>query len=170
MVGRWISFWEGLFLGRTEITPGNPARVYFSWNSLGYLEGLALMTARLISDSWSRVKVTKLCIPEEGRLHNEMTTLSAYLAQRYVAGGSGRHNPEDADDREDEDEAAARFFQEGWFGCYVSLREGNPFTSSTSRTSQLVPTQVSIGTINFQIPVQTAQLLQRKGFLLNTLW
>ena len=154
---------------RTEITPGNPARVYFSWNSLGYLGGLALMTARLISDSWSRVKVTKLCIPEEGRLHNEMTTLSAYLAQRYVAGGSGRHNPEDADDREDENEAAARFFQEGWFGCYVSLREGNPFTSSTSRTSQLVPTQVSIGTINFQIPVQTAQLLQRKGFLLNSL-
>ena len=55
------------------------------------------------------------------------------------------------------------------FRCYVSLREGNPFTSSTSRTSQLVPTQLSIGTINFQIPVQTAQLLQGKGFLLNSL-
>lgn len=110
--------------GRTEITPGselyfafsggNLARVYFSWNSLGYLGGLALMTARLISHTWSRVKVTKLCIPEEeGKLHSEMTTLSAYLAQRYVAGGSGRHSPEGGDDREDEDEAAARFFQEG---------------------------------------------------------
>ena len=111
--------------GRTEITPGS--ELYFAFaggNPAGSTSGGTVL------DIWGacpydcsvdqRQLVSSECYetlyPRGGQAAQWDDDAVCVLAQRYVAGGSGRHNPEDADDREDEDEAAARFFQGGWFG------------------------------------------------------
>ena len=86
------------------------------------------MTARLISDTWSRVS-RLLCIPDEGRLHTKMTVLSSYLAQRYMLqeGHASRAAAENVDERDDGDEAAARSFHRkdevlmAWRGSVLKL-------------------------------------------------
>ena len=63
------------------------------------------MTARLVSDSLSgaesRSVISCLYIPEDGRLLNERTQVSAYLAHRYVSAGQGRPSRLDGGERQE---------------------------------------------------------------------
>ena len=55
---------------------GISIEVSTKWNSLGYLGGLALLTARNIDTNWSRVKVFKLCLPKGGSMLARMQVIA----------------------------------------------------------------------------------------------